>query len=85
MLYSLVKIVLYFQICNSQNISLGFILKIFLIFANFSLDILIKYIVIKKSVVIQTPQYYGNITFYLFYLNVFAPAHSKNQRISVAR
>ena len=35
---------------SSKNLSLGFILKIFLKFANFSLDILITYILIKKRV-----------------------------------
>ena len=38
-----------------QNHSLGFILKILLKFANFSLDILIKYILIKKKECNQSP------------------------------
>ena len=32
-----------------QNLSLGFILKIFLKFRNFSLDFLVNYILIKKE------------------------------------
>ena len=38
-----------------KNLSLGFILKIFLKFANFSLDILIKYIIKKRVYVPSGP------------------------------
>ena len=49
------KVVLYLQIFNTklysfQNLPIEFILKYSLNFANFGLEILIKYILIKKSV-----------------------------------